>query len=86
VLGSSFDAVEVEALGVVTGLVRTALDALLPEPLDRVQVREDEQSEVVRQVLEGHCARTAGDVGQHDLDQADPERMLAPMRAQDAER
>jgi hypothetical protein len=38
-------AVEVEALGqgVVTAIVRAALDALLPEPLDRVLVREDRQ-------------------------------------------
>ena len=37
--------VEVEALGqsVVTGIVRDALDELLPEPLDVVREREDEQ-------------------------------------------
>lgn len=36
-------AVEVEALGqgTVTGLVRSALDGLLPEPLDVVEARED---------------------------------------------
>jgi hypothetical protein len=41
------EAVEVEALGqgVVTGIIRAALDQLLPEPLGGVQVREAEQRE-----------------------------------------
>lgn len=49
------EAVEVEALGqsVVIGLVRDALDALLPEPLDEVLVREREQREAARKTLEG---------------------------------
>jgi hypothetical protein len=53
VLKQSFDAVEVEALGqgTVTGIVRAALDALLPEPLEDVQVREDEQKEEWRRRL-----------------------------------
>jgi hypothetical protein len=47
------EAVEVEALGqgVVTAIIRAALDALLPEPLDRVQVREEEQKEQERRRL-----------------------------------
>jgi hypothetical protein len=55
VLGGSFDAVEVEALGqgVVTRLIRNALDALLPEPLDRVLVREASEKASVRLMLNG---------------------------------
>jgi hypothetical protein len=47
------EAVEVEALGqgVVTAIIRDALDRLLPEPLDRVQAREAEQRRRVRAVL-----------------------------------
>jgi hypothetical protein len=54
VLGDSFDAVEVEALGqrVVTGLVSDALDALLPQPLGRVQVREREETDTERRALQ----------------------------------
>jgi hypothetical protein len=39
------NAVEVESLGqgVVTGIVRDALDALLPEPLEHVLVGEESQ-------------------------------------------
>jgi hypothetical protein len=50
---ASFPAVEVEALGqgVVTGIVRAALDALLPEPLEAVLVREAEQQEQARRRL-----------------------------------
>ena len=45
---------EVEALGqgVVTGIVRRVLDTLLPEPLDRVHVREREQRSHVARLLE----------------------------------
>jgi hypothetical protein len=48
-------AVEVEALGqgVVTGLGRDALDALLPEPLDLVQGREQTQREAWAEALSG---------------------------------
>jgi hypothetical protein len=48
------EAVEVEALGqgVVTAIIRAALDAFLPEPLERVQVREAEQRESARALLE----------------------------------
>jgi hypothetical protein len=48
-------AVEVEALGqgIVTALVREALDDLLPEPLAQVQVREREQQREVRVRLNG---------------------------------
>jgi hypothetical protein len=51
------EAVEVEALGqgVVTGIIRDALDELLPEPLDDVVEREDEQREQVRAVLRERC-------------------------------
>jgi hypothetical protein len=47
------DAVETEALSqaVIVGLVRAALDALLPEPLAAVQVREEEQREDALQRL-----------------------------------
>ena len=43
----AYPAVEVESLGqgVVTGIMRAALDSLLPEPLDRVLEREHEQRE-----------------------------------------
>jgi hypothetical protein len=46
-------AVEVEALGqgVVTAIIRAALDALLPESLAAVQVREERQREQVRALL-----------------------------------
>lgn len=48
------DAYEVEALGqaVVTGLVRQALDALLPEPLARVLDREARQRQAVADTLD----------------------------------
>jgi hypothetical protein len=48
-------AVEVEALGqgVVTGIIRDALDALLPEPLDAVLVREEEQRREAESKLRG---------------------------------
>jgi hypothetical protein len=51
--GRMHDAVEVEALGqgVVTAIIRAALDSLLPEPLADVQVREDEQREQERRRL-----------------------------------
>jgi hypothetical protein len=53
VLQQDFDAVEVEALGqgTVTRIVRAALDALLPEPLEAVQVREAEQRGEARRRL-----------------------------------
>jgi hypothetical protein len=46
--------VEVEALGqgTVTALIRAALDAMLPEPLEDVQVPEGDEREQVRQRLE----------------------------------
>jgi hypothetical protein len=52
VLGT-FPAVEVEALGqsVVTGMVRAALDALLPQPLTDVHAREDSFAELARRRL-----------------------------------
>jgi hypothetical protein len=48
------EAVEVEALGqgTVVAIIRDALDDLLPEPLDRVQVREQEQRAQVKQALD----------------------------------
>ena len=51
-------ATEVESLGQagVVHLVRDALDALLPEPLVRVQEREDAEREVVRTLLDGASA------------------------------
>jgi hypothetical protein len=54
VLGTH-QAVEVEALGQseVTALIRAALDDLLPEPLEDVQVHEDRQRERVRELLDG---------------------------------
>ncbi len=53
-LGGSFPAVEVEALGqeVVIGLVREALDALLPEPIGEVRQRERVEREEVAAVLD----------------------------------
>ena len=50
-----YKSVEVEALGqqAVLDIVRAALDELLPEPLDRVQVREQEGRDRVRELLEG---------------------------------
>jgi hypothetical protein len=47
------EAVEVEALGqgIVTGIVRAALDALLPEPLELVRAREDAEREQSRRRL-----------------------------------
>jgi hypothetical protein len=49
------EAVEVESLGqgIVTAIVRDALDALLPEPLADVQVREGQERQEVRAMLEG---------------------------------
>jgi hypothetical protein len=49
------EAVEVEALGqgVVTEIIRAALDSLLPERMPDVQVREDEQREHERRRLTG---------------------------------
>lgn len=48
-------AYEVESLGQtrVIALVRDALEALLPEPLERVQGREDEQIAAARRLLAG---------------------------------
>jgi hypothetical protein len=48
------EAVEVESLGqgVVTRIIRAALDSLLPEPLQDVQVRQREQRDRVRAMLE----------------------------------
>jgi hypothetical protein len=48
------EAVEVEALGqgVVTAIIRAALDSLLPESLRDVQVREAEQREQERRRLD----------------------------------
>ena len=47
-------AVEVEALGqgTVTGIVRDALDALLPEPLDVVAAREVGERRRLRRLME----------------------------------
>jgi hypothetical protein len=47
------EAIEVEALGqgTVTAIIREALDALLPEPLDDVQAREALQREAVAEFL-----------------------------------
>ena len=55
VLRAYHDAVEVEALGQgeVTGIVRSALDGLLPEPLEAVQVREQEQRDAALAKLNG---------------------------------
>jgi hypothetical protein len=54
--GRSHEAVEVESLGqgVVTAIVRDALDGLLPKPLDRVLVRERREREHARTLLSGH--------------------------------
>jgi hypothetical protein len=51
--GGAFPAVEVEALGqgLVTGIIRAALDALLPEPLETVRVREERERTAVRRRL-----------------------------------
>jgi hypothetical protein len=51
--GRKHEAVEVEALGQgeVTAIIRAALDELLPEPLEDVQVRETEQQEQERRRL-----------------------------------
>lgn len=51
----TYDAVEVEALGqgVVIQIIRDALDALLPEPLADVRVREAAQQQAERDRLEG---------------------------------
>jgi hypothetical protein len=48
-----YKSVEVEALGQgkVLGLLRAELDALLPEPLDRVRVREERERKRVRAAL-----------------------------------
>jgi hypothetical protein len=53
-------AYEVESLGQkrVIALVRDALEALLPEPLERVQGREDEQIAAARRLLAGGNAVT----------------------------
>jgi hypothetical protein len=53
-LKGAHDAVEVEALGqgVVTGIVRAALDRLLPQPLEAVQVREQKQRQEVAALLD----------------------------------
>jgi hypothetical protein len=53
------NAVEVEALGqsTVIGLVRAALEVLLPEPLDHVLVREQAQREQVARLLAEMNAR-----------------------------
>ncbi len=52
--GRPHEAIEVESLGqtVVENIVRDALDALLPEPLEDVHRREEEQRERVRAVLQ----------------------------------
>jgi hypothetical protein len=49
------EAVEVEALGqgTVTRIIREALDALLPEPLEQVREREREQRRTVADWLNG---------------------------------
>ena len=49
--GHAHEAIEVESLGqsVVTEIVRAELDALLPEPLDRVLEREAEQGRALPQ-------------------------------------
>jgi hypothetical protein len=41
----------------VVGLVRAALDALLPEPLDRVLAREEAEREQVARLLDQLNAR-----------------------------
>ena len=48
-------AYEVEALGqrTIVALLRAALDARLPEPLERVHEREEAQRDELRKVLEG---------------------------------
>jgi hypothetical protein len=50
---STHQAVDTEALSqtVLVDLVRTALDDLLPEPLDDVRVREQREQETIRRLL-----------------------------------
>jgi hypothetical protein len=52
--GGSHDAVETEALGqrFIVDILRTRLDDLLPEPLERVQEREEAQRTELRRILE----------------------------------
>jgi len=53
--GGAHDAVETEALrqSIIVDILRTRLDELLPEPLTDVLVREGEQREGVRRLLNG---------------------------------
>jgi hypothetical protein len=53
--GGTFDAWEVESLGQgrVTNIIRDALDVLLPEPLEVVRAREDDEREQVTATLNG---------------------------------
>jgi hypothetical protein len=48
-------AIETETLGqsIIVGLLRDRLDELLPEPLEDVQVREQQQREAVAEILNG---------------------------------
>jgi hypothetical protein len=48
------DAIETEALkqNVIVGIVRDALDALLPEPLSAVLEREEQQRSTMRRLLQ----------------------------------
>jgi len=51
---SYHDAVETEALGQaeIIRLLEEALQAMLPEPLDDVEARAEEQREAIRRLLE----------------------------------
>ena len=53
--GAAHEAVETEALSqrIIVEILRTRLDELLPEPLERVVEREREQRANVRRDLEG---------------------------------
>ena len=53
--GGEHEAYEAEALGQgqITELLQTRLDDLLPEPLDDVQEREEEERQVVMDLLNG---------------------------------
>ena len=57
------DAWETEALGqqTVVSLLRDALDALLPAPLDAVRTREREERAAVGALLHAHLRASAGD-------------------------
>jgi hypothetical protein len=58
----TYEAWETEALGQtrVVALLRSALDALIPEPIDDVRVREDEQREAVARLLDRPTGRNHG--------------------------